>query len=80
MRRRRKLPWCSGALNRIIDVAVPEDWQEGGTMVSPGRAGSGRSRPGRVPGLPTIIRDRGQDMVAKGMTLEQVKAARPTFE
>jgi hypothetical protein len=28
----------------------------------------------------TIIRDRIQDLVAKGMTLEQVKAARPTFE
>lgn len=26
----------------------------------------------------TIIRDRVQDMVSKGMTLEQVKAARPT--
>jgi hypothetical protein len=26
----------------------------------------------------TIIRDRIQDMIKKGMTLEQVKAARPT--
>ena len=26
----------------------------------------------------TIVRDRMQDMIAKGMTLEQVKAARPT--
>ena len=26
----------------------------------------------------TIIRDRIADMIAKGMTLEQVKAARPT--
>jgi hypothetical protein len=28
----------------------------------------------------TIIRDRVQAMVAKGMTLQQVKAARPTLE
>jgi len=28
--------------------------------------------------MTTIIRDRIQDMVKKGMTLEQVKAARPT--
>ena len=28
----------------------------------------------------TIIRDRIQDMVKKGMTLEQVKAARPTLD
>jgi len=26
------------------------------------------------------VRDRVKDMVQKGMTLEQVKAARPTFE
>ena len=28
----------------------------------------------------TIIRDRIQDMVNKGMTLEQVKAAKPTMD
>jgi cyclase len=28
----------------------------------------------------TIIRDRVQDMVNRGMTLEQVQAARPTLE
>ena len=28
----------------------------------------------------TIIRDRVQDMVKKGMTLEQVKAAKPTAD
>ena len=26
----------------------------------------------------TIVRDRLQDMIARGMTLEQVKAAKPT--
>jgi hypothetical protein len=28
----------------------------------------------------TIIRDRVQDMVNRGMTLEQVKAAKPTMD
>jgi hypothetical protein len=28
----------------------------------------------------SIIRDRIQDMIGKGMTLDQVKAARPTLE
>jgi hypothetical protein len=28
----------------------------------------------------TIVRDRIQDLVAKKMTLEQVKAVRPTFD
>jgi len=53
--------------------------QEGGTMVIPGH--------GRLcdvadvvfyQEMVTIIRNRIQDMVNKGMTLEQVKAARPT--
>jgi glyoxylase-like metal-dependent hydrolase (beta-lactamase superfamily II) len=66
-------------LNRIIDLTIPKDWQEGGTMVIPGH--------GRIADeadvvefrdMITIIRDRIQDMIAKGMTLAQVKAARPT--
>ena len=28
----------------------------------------------------TIVRDRVQDLIKKGMTLEQVKAARPTLD
>jgi glyoxylase-like metal-dependent hydrolase (beta-lactamase superfamily II) len=66
-------------LNRIIELAIPEELQEGGTLVIPGH--------GRLcdvadvvfyQEMVTIIRDRIQDMVNKGMTLEQVKAARPT--
>jgi hypothetical protein len=30
--------------------------------------------------MTTILRDRVQDMVKKGMTLEQVKAAKPTAD
>lgn len=29
---------------------------------------------------PTIIRDRVQDMIGKGMTLDQVRAAKPTAD
>ncbi len=66
-------------LNRIIDIAIPEDLQENGTLVIPGH--------GRLcdvadvvfyQEMVTIIRDRIQDMVNKGMTLEQVQAAKPT--
>jgi glyoxylase-like metal-dependent hydrolase (beta-lactamase superfamily II) len=66
-------------LNRIIALAIPADLQEGGTLVIPGH--------GRLcdvadvvfyQEMVTIIRDRIADMIAKGMTLEQVKAARPT--
>jgi cyclase len=65
------------ALNRIIDLTVPRDKQEGGTYVVPGH--------GRITDeadvvdyrdMVTIIRDRFEDAIKKGLTLEQVKAAR----
>jgi glyoxylase-like metal-dependent hydrolase (beta-lactamase superfamily II) len=66
-------------LNRIIDMIVPVYGQEGGTLVVPGH---GRlSDMGDVINcreMATIIRDRIKDMINKGMTLEQVKAASPT--
>jgi cyclase len=69
------------ALNTILDITVPERNQMGGTRVVPGH--------GRICNeadvleyrdMVTIIRDRVQEMLKKGMTLQQVKAARPTLE
>jgi cyclase len=66
-------------LNRIVALAIPADEQEGGTLIIPGH--------GRLcdvadvvfyQEMVIIIRDRIQDMINKGMTLEQVKAAQPT--
>ena len=69
------------ALNRIIDITVPEDWQEGGTMVVPGHGRIGdEADVVEYRDVMTIIRDRIQDLASKGMTLAQVKEARPTFE
>jgi glyoxylase-like metal-dependent hydrolase (beta-lactamase superfamily II) len=69
------------ALNRLIDVAIPRDWQEGGTMVIPGRGRVGDEADlVEYRDMVTIVRDRIADMIAKKMTLAQVKAARPTFE
>jgi cyclase len=69
------------ALNRIIDITVPEDWQEGGTLVIPGHGRIGDEADiVEYRDVMTIIRDRIQDLISKGMTLAQVKAARPTFE
>jgi len=65
------------ALNHILDLTVPRSMQEGGTMVIPGH--------GRLcdeadvtdyRDMLTIIRDRVQDMLHKGKTLEEVQAAR----
>ena len=69
------------ALNVVLDIAIPKHEQEGGTYVIPGH--------GRLTDehdvleyrdMVTIIRDRVQNMIKKGMTLDQVKAAKPTLE
>jgi cyclase len=66
-------------LNRLRQMAIPADHMEGGTMIIPGH--------GRLcdvadldiyQQMVTIVRDRLQDMIKRGMTLDQVKAARPT--
>jgi len=66
-------------LNRLRQMAIPADHMEGGTMIVPGH--------GRLcdvadldiyQQMVTIVRDRLQDMIKRGLTLEQVKAARPT--
>jgi len=66
-------------LNTVLDLVIPEFRMEGGTMVVPGH---GRLSDGGdvayYRDMVTIIRDRIQDMIKKGMTLEQVKAAKPT--
>jgi cyclase len=68
-------------LNRILDLAIPEFRSQGGTMVIPGH---GRlcdtGDVANYRNMVAILRDRIQDMVNKGMTLEQVKAAKPTMD
>ena len=69
------------ALNHIIELAVPEDKQEGGTYIVPGHGRlSDQADVVEYQTMLTIVRDRIQDMIKKGMTLEQVKAAKPTFD
>jgi cyclase len=68
-------------LNKVIDLAIPEYSDEGGTLVIPGH--------GRIcdeidvveyRDMLTIIRDRVAAMIKKNMTLEQIQAARPTLD
>jgi glyoxylase-like metal-dependent hydrolase (beta-lactamase superfamily II) len=67
------------ALNHVLDLAVPARTQEGGTYIVPGH--------GRIcdeadvvefRDMVVIVRDRVRDLIGKGMTLEQVRAARPS--
>jgi glyoxylase-like metal-dependent hydrolase (beta-lactamase superfamily II) len=66
-------------LNRLIAVTIPADKQEGGTYVIPGRGRlCDQADVVEYRDMATIVRDRVQDLVKKGMTLEQVKAEKPT--
>jgi glyoxylase-like metal-dependent hydrolase (beta-lactamase superfamily II) len=67
-------------LNRVLEITVPKHLQEGGTIVVPGH--------GRISDehdvleyrdMVTIIRDRVQNAVSKGMTLQQVRALKPSI-
>jgi cyclase len=70
------------ALNRLIELAIPSVpivSQEGGTFVIPGH--------GRIcdqldvveyRDMVTIVRDRIQNQIMKGLTLDQIKASAPT--
>ena len=67
------------ALNLILDITIPAEKQEGGTMVIPGHGRlCDEADVVEYRDMVTIIRDRIQDMIKKGMTLEQVRAAKPT--
>lgn len=69
------------ALNRILDLAIPEFRTEGGTLIIPGHGRiSDSADVAYYRDMATIIRDRVQDMIRRGMTVEQVKAARPTLD
>ncbi len=68
-------------LNRILDIAVPESNGEGGTRIIPGHGRlSDESDVVEYRNMVVMIRDRILDMAKKGMTLDQVKAARPTLD
>jgi glyoxylase-like metal-dependent hydrolase (beta-lactamase superfamily II) len=68
-------------LNQIIDMLEPEENEEGGTYVIPGHGHvCDRNDVVDYRDMVTIIRDRVQNLVNKGMTLDQVKAAKITFD
>jgi hypothetical protein len=69
------------ALNNILAITVASNVNEGGTLVIPGH--------GRLcdeqdvieyRDMVTIVRDRIREYAKRGMTLEQVKARKPTLD
>jgi glyoxylase-like metal-dependent hydrolase (beta-lactamase superfamily II) len=69
------------ALNRILDMTIPEFRLEGGTIIIPGHGHlCDAADVAYYRDMATIIRDRIQALMKKDMTLEQVKAAKPTLD
>lgn len=66
-------------LNRVLDVTIPKDKAEGGTFVIPGHGRlSDEADVVEYRDMLTIVRDRVQDLIGKGLTLAQIRAAGPT--
>ncbi len=67
------------ALNHLLELTVPEISQEGGTMVIPGHGRlCDEADVTEYRDMITILRDRVADLVEKGKSLAEVKAARLT--
>jgi glyoxylase-like metal-dependent hydrolase (beta-lactamase superfamily II) len=67
------------ALNHILELTVPARYQEGGTYVIPGHGRlCDEADVVEYRDMVTIIRDRVENMIGKGMTLQQVRASRPS--
>jgi len=68
-------------LNSLLQLTVPNINEEGGTMVIPGHGHlCDEADVSDYRDMVTIVRDRVQDAIKKKMTLEQVKAAKFTFD
>ena len=70
------------ALTRLVDLAVPAAplvWHEDRTLIVPSHGRIlDQSDVVEYRDMVTIIRDRVQDLIKKGMTLDQIKKANPT--
>lgn len=66
-------------LNLILDIAIPGENQEGGTVIVPGHGRlADETDVVNYRDMATIVRDRIQAMIDEGKTLEEVLSARPT--
>jgi cyclase len=81
LRRGGSIDGVIDALSKILDMSVTEYMSQGGTMIVPGHGWiSDSGDMGYYRDMLMIIRDRIQSMMDKGMTLEQIKAAKPTMD
>jgi hypothetical protein len=67
------------ALTEILALAVPEAFAEGGTKMIPGHGRIAEETDvAEFRDMVVIVRDRVHDLMTKKMTLDQIKAARPS--
>ena len=68
-------------LNRLLDITIPKDKEEGGTYVIPGHGRlADEADVVEFRDMLTIVRDRIQDLLTRGKPLAEVKAANPTAD
>ena len=68
------------ALNTLVDLAVADTLQEGGTLIVPGHGRiCDEGDLVRYRDMITIIRDRVQARIDRGQSLEQIKRAQPAL-
>jgi cyclase len=68
-------------LNELLEITIPALKQEGGTYVIPAHGHvSDEADVSEYRDMVTIVRDRVRALIARKMTLEQVKAERPTLD
>jgi len=69
------------ALNELLEITIPALKNEGGTYVIPGHGRvADEADVSEYRDMATIVRDRIQTYVDRGMSLEEVQALRPTLE
>jgi glyoxylase-like metal-dependent hydrolase (beta-lactamase superfamily II) len=68
-------------LNRVLELAIAGENQTGGTAIVPGHGRiSDETEVANYRDMITIVRDRVGALIAVGMTLDQVLAARPSSD
>jgi cyclase len=68
-------------LNRLLKLAISGEKVEAGTMIVPGHGRiSDEADLVEYRDMVTIVRERVEDLIRRGMTLAQVQAARPTLD
>src|SRR3989442_6204109 len=69
------------ALNKILEIAIPQFRSQGGTYIIPGHGRlADEGDVANYRNMVVKIRDRIEDLIKSDMTLQQIKAAKPTLD